>query len=46
MSGNSIIAKIFTSFSFVVNRDAYLYTNPKIVIYRDAVFRGDTHPYK
>ena len=25
-------------------RDSYLDTNPKIVKYRDAVSRGDTHP--
>ena len=31
--------------SFAVYRDAYLDTNPKIAIYRDTVFRGDTHPY-
>ena len=32
--------------SFAVYRDAYLDTNPKIAIYRDTVFRGDTHPYR
>ena len=31
--------------NFVVYRDAYLDTNSKIVIYRDTVFRGNTHPY-
>ena len=31
--------------SFAVYRDAYLDTNPKIAIYCDTVFRGDTHPY-
>ena len=33
-------------FRFAVYRDSYLDTNPKIAIYRDTVFRGDTHPYK
>ena len=31
-------------FRCAVYRDSYLDTNPKIVIYRDTVFRGDTHP--
>ena len=31
-------------FRFVVYRDSYLDTNPKIAIYHDTVFRGDTHP--
>ena len=31
-------------FRFGVYRDSYLDTNPKIAIYRDTVFRGDTHP--
>ena len=32
-------------FRFAVYRDSYLDTNPKIAIYRDTIFRGDTHPY-
>ena len=32
-------------FRCAVYRDSYLDTNPKIAIYRDTVFRGDTHPY-
>ena len=32
-------------FRYAVYRDLYLDTNPKIAIYRDTVFRGDTHPY-
>ena len=31
-------------FMCAVYRDSYLDTNPKIMIYRDTVFRGDTHP--
>ena len=30
---------------FEVYRDSYLDTNPKIAIYHDTFFRGDTHPY-
>ena len=32
-------------FRCAVYSDSYLDTNPKIAIYRDTVFRGDTHPY-
>ena len=32
-------------FRFAVYSNSYLDTNPKITIYRDTVFRGDTHPY-
>ena len=32
-------------FRFAVYHDSYLDTNPKIAIYHDTVFRGDTHPY-
>ena len=31
-------------FRCAVYRDSYLDTDPKIAIYRDMVFRGDTHP--
>ena len=30
---------------FAVYKDSYLDTNPKVAIYHDTVFRGDTHPY-
>ena len=29
---------------FAVFRDSYFDRNPKIAIYHDTVFRGDTHP--
>ena len=32
-------------FRCAVYLNSYLDTNPKIAIYRDTVFRGDTHPY-
>ena len=39
------LPRVHLLLSFAIYRDAYLDINPKIVIYRDTVFRGDTHPY-
>ena len=38
------LPRVHLLLSFTVYHDAYLDTNPKIVIDRDKVFRGDTHP--
>ena len=32
-------------FRCAVYRDSYFDTNPKMAIYHDTVYRGDTHPY-